>query len=85
MRKSIDNLDAALVCLLAERFQVTEKVGHLKATHGIAAVDPKREAAQSTRMRALAGKAGLDPEFAEQLLRLILKSVVRNHRAIARG
>ena len=85
LRKSIDNLDAALICLLAERFRVTTQVGHLKAAHDIAALDPKREAAQGVRIRALANKSGLDPQFAEQILRFILKDVVRKHRAIAAG
>ena len=31
LRASIDNLDAALVHLLAERFKCTEQVGRLKA------------------------------------------------------
>ena len=32
MRRSIDNFDAALVHILAERFQATKRVGLLKAT-----------------------------------------------------
>ena len=32
-RQSIDNLDAALVHILAERFRCTKAVGHLKAEH----------------------------------------------------
>jgi len=31
LRKSIDNIDAALVHLLAERFRTTQQVGKLKA------------------------------------------------------
>jgi len=83
LRRSIDNLDSALICLLAERFQITEKVGHLKAVHSLPAVDPKREAAQFVRIRGLATKCGLDPNVAEQVLKFILKDVVRRHRAIA--
>ncbi|MEO7690576.1 MAG: chorismate mutase, partial [Sphingomonas sp.] len=33
-RQSIDNIDAALVFLLAERFKVTQAVGRYKATSG---------------------------------------------------
>ena len=32
LRKSIDNLDTALVAILAERFRITERVGELKRT-----------------------------------------------------
>lgn len=33
LRRSIDNIDAALVHILAERFRCTQAVGKLKATH----------------------------------------------------
>ena len=42
-RASIDNLDAALVHLLAERFKITRQVGQLKASLGLAPADPARE------------------------------------------
>ena len=46
MRRSIDNFDAALVHILAERFQATKRVGVLKAKHNLPAGDPGREEAQ---------------------------------------
>ncbi|MCQ9136557.1 chorismate mutase, partial [Streptomyces hilarionis] len=33
LRDSIDNIDAAVVHMLAERFKATQQVGHLKARH----------------------------------------------------
>ena len=42
-RRSIDNIDAALVHLLAERFSHTQRVGVLKAEHGLPPADPSRE------------------------------------------
>ena len=44
LRMSIDNMDAALVHLLAERFKITQQVGELKAAHGLPPADPAREA-----------------------------------------
>ena len=35
LRRSIDNMDAALVHLLAERFRFTQAVGRLKAEHDV--------------------------------------------------
>lgn len=78
-RESIDNIDAALVFLLAERFKVTQKVGAYKATAGLPAADPGREAAQVARLRALAMTAKLDPEFSEKFLRFIIDEVIRHH------
>ena len=85
LRSSIDNLDAALVHLLAERFKCTQEVGRLKAAHGLPPADHAREAAQITRLRQLAGQAHLDPAFAEKFLTFIIEEVVRHHKAIAQG
>ncbi|MGO4955940.1 chorismate mutase [Luteococcus sp. Sow4_B9] len=84
LRGSIDNLDAALVHLLAERFKVTQRVGELKATKGLPPADPDREKRQIARLRALAEDAQLDPEFAEKFLTFIVTEVVRHHEAIAK-
>ena len=84
LRGSIDNLDSALVCLLAERFKVTQRVGELKAELGLPPADPLREAQQIERLRLLADDAHPDPEFAEKFLNFIVSEVVRHHEQIAR-
>jgi chorismate mutase len=84
LRASIDNLDAALVHLLAERFTCTQQVGQLKARHGLPPADPEREAEQIARLRQLAVESRLDPEFAEKFLVFIVAEVLRHHEAIAR-
>ena len=82
-RASIDNIDAALVHLLAERFKITQAVGRYKADVGLPAADPAREAQQITRLRALAAESGLDPAFSEKFLRFIVDEVIHHHRLIA--
>ena len=82
LRASIDNMDAALVHLLAERFKITQQVGELKAAHGLPPADPVREAQQIARLRALAEEARLDPEFAEKFLSFVVAEVVRHHEAL---
>lgn len=83
-RQSIDNIDAALVHILAERFKVTQAVGAYKAEKGLPPADPGREEAQIARLRALAKDADLDPEFSEKFLRFIIEEVIRHHER-ARG
>lgn len=85
LRDSIDNMDAALVHLLAERFKITQRVGELKAAHDLPAADPVREAEQIARLRRLAEEAKLDPEFAEKFLTFIVAEVVRHHEALSVG
>jgi chorismate mutase len=79
LRASIDNLDAALVHLLAERFKCTQRVGRLKAAHGMPPADPARESRQVARLRKLAEEAQLDPEFAAAFLDFIIAEVIRHH------
>ena len=81
-RRSIDNIDAALVHLLAERFAHTQRVGMLKAEHGLPPADPAREQQQIRRLRSLADEAGLDPTFAEAFMRFIVTEVIRHHERI---
>ena len=78
-RASIDNLDAALIHILAERFRITKAVGELKAENDLPPADPTREARQVERLRQLAIEADLDPDFAEKLLNFIIKEVIRHH------
>ena len=85
LRDSIDNIDAALIHLLAERFKCTQVVGRYKAEHGLPPADPEREVAQIARLRALAHEAKLDPDFAEKFLNFIVKEVIRHHEAIRDG
>ncbi|MFF3417647.1 chorismate mutase [Streptomyces sp. NPDC002698] len=83
LRDSIDNIDAAVVHMLAERFKCTQQVGHLKAAHQLPPADPSREAHQIARLRRLAESAKLDPAFAEKLLNFIIAEVIRHHERIA--
>jgi chorismate mutase len=82
-RQSIDNIDAALVHMLAERFRCTKEVGVLKAEHNLPPADPSREQYQIERLRRLAKDAHLDPDFAEKFLNFIIKEVIRHHEQIA--
>ena len=84
LRKSIDNIDAAMIHILAERFRCTQRVGALKAHHNLPPADPAREDDQVRRLRALAQDAELDPEFAEKYLAFIIREVIRHHETFRR-
>lgn len=84
LRKSIDNIDNAIIAMLAERFKVTNRVGRYKAQQTLPARDPAREAAQHTRMGELSKQYGLDPNLASTILDTVIAKVVENHEEIAR-
>lgn len=83
IRQSIDNIDAAVIHMLAERFKYTQRVGYLKAAAGMPAADPGREQIQLARLRALAAESHLDPAFAEKFLNFIVAEVIHHHEQIA--
>ncbi len=85
LRDSIDNIDAAVVHMLAERFKCTQRVGRLKADHELPPADPAREARQIARLRELAQDAKLDPAFAEKLLTFVIAEVIRHHEQLAQS
>jgi chorismate mutase len=84
LRGSIDNIDAAMIHMLAERFRCTQRVGALKARHNLPPADPMREAYQVARLRRLAETAQLDAELAEKYLAFIIREVIRHHEAFPR-
>ena len=83
IRLSIDNIDAALVHLLAERFKFTQQVGRLKAAKGLPPSDPDREKRQIARLRSIAEEAQLDPAFAEKWFNFVVAEVIHHHERIA--
>ena len=85
LRATIDNIDAALIFMLAERFRATKQVGVLKAEHGMPASDPTREEQQVARLRRLAEAADLDPEFAQKWFSFVVAEVIRHHTEAADG
>lgn len=82
IRGSIDNIDAAVIHMLAERFKCTQRVGVLKANNDLPASDPDREQRQIARLRTLAADAELDTEFAEKFLNFIIREVIQKHLAL---
>ncbi|MEE8603443.1 chorismate mutase [Euzebya tangerina] len=79
LRARIDVLDETLIQLMADRFEVTRRVGAHKREVGLPKADPARERVQIAKLRRMAEEADLDPGFSEKLLRLIIDEVIRDY------
>ncbi|MBU8849618.1 MAG: bifunctional chorismate mutase/prephenate dehydrogenase [Desulfobacterales bacterium] len=73
LRTNIDQIDSQILRLLAQRQAQVEKVVKLKKKHYIPVYHPAREEDLISKLRVQAGKANLDPEFMEDLYRVILR------------
>ena len=73
LRAQIDEIDWQILSLLAQRQGQVEKVVKLKKKHNIPVYHPAREEDLISKLRVQAGKANLDPDFMEDLYRVILK------------
>ncbi|KXA18107.1 chorismate mutase [Gardnerella vaginalis] len=82
LRQSIDNIDNAIVALLAERFKVTEKVGEIKARANLATEDKSRENRQASRLKKIAEESGLKEEIALEYLHFVVTAAKKRHQEI---
>jgi len=77
LRARIDHLDAALIAIVAERLAVCREVADLKQDSATPVIQPARvrDVVVSRREQAIA--SGVDPDFAEQLFRVLLTETHR--------
>lgn len=73
LRNNIDRVDAQILSLLAQRQAQVEKVVQLKKKHNIPVWHPAREEDLISKLRDQALRADLDPDFMEDLYRVVLR------------
>lgn len=77
LRQRIDALDQAFIRVVAERLALCEEVAEVKRHTGAAVIQPDRVREVLTSRRQFAIDAGVDPDFAEQLFRVLLAETHR--------
>ena len=77
LRARIDEIDSAIVRLLADRMQACEEVAAIKQTTDAAIIQPQRVRDVLASRRQWAIDSGVDPDFAEQLFRTLLSETHR--------
>lgn len=74
LRKRIDNVDAELIELLAERKLLAAKIGGIKRDLGISIVDKKREREVYNKIKQLAQEHNLSEDYVIPLFRMIIQN-----------
>jgi chorismate mutase-like protein len=77
LRQRIDQLDHRLVEVLAERVAICEEVARVKELTDMAVIQPTRVRDVLTSRRQWAIDAGADPDFVEQVMRVLLAETHR--------
>ncbi|MDP9464119.1 MAG: chorismate mutase [Actinomycetota bacterium] len=77
LRSRIDQLDGALIEIVAERLALCRQVAAVKAGTDTPVIQPARVRDVVVTRRQQAIEAGVDPDFAEQLFRVLLTETHR--------
>ena len=77
LRARIDQLDGALIAIVAERLAVCRQVAAVKEGTDTPVIQPARVRDVVDTRRQQAIEAGIDPDFAEQLFRVLLTETHR--------
>lgn len=73
LRDQIDNVDKALLDLLAKRLELVAEVGEVKSRYGLPIYVPEREASMLASRRKEAEALGVPPDLIEDVLRRVMR------------
>lgn len=73
LRDQIDEVDKALLNLLAKRLELVAEVGEVKSRFGLPIYVPEREASMLASRRAEAEALGVPPDLIEDVLRRVMR------------
>ncbi|MDN6774777.1 MAG: bifunctional chorismate mutase/prephenate dehydrogenase, partial [Enterobacterales bacterium] len=73
LRDQIDEVDKALLDLLARRLQLVAEVGEVKSRYGLPIYVPEREASMLASRRKEAELLGVPPDLIEDVLRRVMR------------
>lgn len=73
LRDQIDEVDKALLSLLARRLELVAEVGEVKSCHGLPIYVPEREAAMLASRRKEAESLGVPADLIEDVLRRVMR------------
>jgi chorismate mutase-like protein len=73
LRREIDRINQRLLTLIAERQDVSVAIGALKDSYGLPLYSKEREAELLETFRVDAIRMDIDPDYVEELMRVVLE------------
>lgn len=77
LRRAIDELDGQLIDIVARRLEICHEVARLKEKSDTPIIQPQRVRDVLTGRRQLAIDSGVDPDFVEKIMRVVLAETHR--------
>ena len=72
-RKNIDSIDKKIIALLSKRFSKAKRLKNIKKQQNLKITDRQREKEVIGNARVMAKHHNIEPEFAEELFKKIIK------------
>ena len=82
LRSKIDNIDGAILNLLAERMQLVKQVGAFKKKNHLSPLDAERWGAVLAGKMEMAKKLNIHPEMVHQIYTLIHEEALKIEQAL---
>ncbi|MDN5248544.1 chorismate mutase [Bartonella sp. TP] len=82
LRESINDLDAALIHILAQRFRIIRDIAILKRQEGRPVLDEARQKTHIASLQQTGADRKLDKDFINELFSLIMKRSVKEQEEL---
>ncbi len=82
IRNKIDAIDADLIKVISKRIKLIPEIAHIKKQNNIPRVNPKRESEIIKRIREIAHNSGVNKDFAEKIMKSLIKESHRIEKRI---
>lgn len=81
-RQQLDQINQALVDLLAHRMDICRTIARVKSTHQIPMMQPQRVTSTLDTVRALAAERQLRPDYLDTLFTVIIKETCEEEQRL---
>lgn len=82
LRIEIDKCNNNIIEAIKKRFYITREIGKIKKENNLSSYDKNREDKVINNVRLLAKNSDLSEDMIENIFRIIMKQVIKEHEAL---